>query len=577
LERPGTIEHLAARQSRAALDASTPEIKQQLAVLRTEITRLLTGLRWQGDSVEETAEQIIPLLNLGPVQQWKLVLLPFLREIDRAGNMIPVWLKIIERGDMLDLPADTNPAETVVGRARRFAILMLGYYKTSIVEEDKLLGFSKHSPGRSSRGIDITGILGKLAIDPNTSLYAVDALLRQGTNTALATLISALKDAEGWARVDLVEGCLKLERDDLYDLLIASGLDRVSGLEHSVAIPIYHKIPLENYLRGQGNRSGLMQQAALIFSQILQESMKPPIGESKNLPTVFEHNLPTVAKALFEGARQRPLWQNTIALHQLGLLLGHYWRSITRGELKETRILEQIYPCLPMMNDVERWMMGPGRDALLAALLDEDEEGLQASSKVLGELRETRAIMPLLQHIERTQELTSVAQALTLEVLCDTLVLLGERRAITPLLQFLHHVVDINKRAKNPERRDNLSTGDADIPGSIVYAAIVRACGELGERDALDDVLRAMKDCDPYVRIQAIEAIKRLDPRGEDLNCRTLVREALNDPCEQNVRATCQLILQYRDTDALPLLRQIIDKRPALAPIAYDTLHRLEQ
>src|SRR5207302_1134645 len=127
---------------------------------------LLTDLRWGGGSVEDTAERMIPLLNVGSVQQWKSVLIPFLLEIDRAGNLIPVWVHIIEHEEPPDLPPDANPAETMVGRARRFAILMLGNYK--YVNISLLRG----PEGSDTRYTDLSDFLGKLALDPNTSLYA---------------------------------------------------------------------------------------------------------------------------------------------------------------------------------------------------------------------------------------------------------------------------------------------------------------------------------------------------------------------------------------------------------------------
>ncbi len=117
LERAGTVEHLAARRPMPTLDIETPEIKGRLTQARTEITRLVTGYRWEGLSTEAAARQLIPLLNVGSVQQWHPILIPFLLEIDRAGNLIPVWLRIIEKGDPEDLPPDANPAETVEGRA----------------------------------------------------------------------------------------------------------------------------------------------------------------------------------------------------------------------------------------------------------------------------------------------------------------------------------------------------------------------------------------------------------------------------------------------------------------------------
>src|SRR5205807_6611614 len=111
MERAGTVEHLAARRPVPELDVNTPEMKQRLSELRSEVTTLLTELRWGGGTTEETAERMIPLMNVGSVQQWKPVLIPFLLEIDRAGNLIPVWVRIIEHEDATDLPADANPAE----------------------------------------------------------------------------------------------------------------------------------------------------------------------------------------------------------------------------------------------------------------------------------------------------------------------------------------------------------------------------------------------------------------------------------------------------------------------------------
>src|SRR5579859_6120626 len=68
--RAGTIEHLAARRLAPSLDAEAPEVKQRLNELRPELTALVTDLRWGGASTQETAESIIPLLNVGSLQQW---------------------------------------------------------------------------------------------------------------------------------------------------------------------------------------------------------------------------------------------------------------------------------------------------------------------------------------------------------------------------------------------------------------------------------------------------------------------------------------------------------------------------
>lgn len=577
-ERAGTVEHLAARRSLPEIDASAPEIKERLTELRMEVTRLLTALRWHGETVQNTAEGMIPLLNVGSVSQWKAVLIPFLLEIDRAGNFIPVWLKIIEQGDPTDLRPEANPAETMVGRARRFAILMLGNYKAPKPSGKNVsLGFSKQSAQEgSARAAEIIPLLRKLATDPNTSLYATQALVKQGTTTALEVLVGALKDAEGWAKVDIVEACLSLEQARFYDLLLASGLDRAAGLESYIAIPLYRTLPLQDYLRGRDVSPRLAQQAALIFQQVLQDSMNPPPQGASTLPVVFDGNLPEVATALFEGARSSPTWQNTLAVHRLGLFLGRYWSAIARGEIKEARIQEPVYKCLPMMADVERWMAGPGRDVLLSALADaEAQEALQPVVKVLGELREPRSTSSLIRQIEEAQAPADRTHALVQGAICDTLGLLGDQRAVPVMLQFLHRAVDTGRRAQQPRRRDNLPSGDADIPGSIVYAAIVRACGQLGDQQAMESVLGALNDCDPYVRTQAIEALKRLDPTGSDTRSRAAVREALNDPRDSVVRAACQLALQYHDFDAASALELLAERRPELAALAYDVLRQI--
>lgn len=579
MERPGTTEHLAARRPVPEIDAHTPEIKQQLAELGIEVTRLLTALRWEGKSPEETADRLIPMLNVGSIQQWKPILLPFLHEIDRAGNLLPTWLNIIERGDPPDLPTNMNPAETKEGRARRFAILMLGYHKTVVANQNQEIGFSKRASLQSgTHKTELLQTLKKLVTDPNTSMYAAEALAKQGTNESIQLLIEALKDAEGWAKVDIIDNCAALKLESFYDILVASGIDRVPGLESYVAIPIYRTIPLESYLRGQGNNVRLTQQAALIVNQVLQDSLKVPKGDTQALPPIFERKLQPIAQALFEGARSNPLWQNTLAVHRLGVLLGRYWIGISNEEIKTPRIIEGVYPCLPMMVEVERWMAGPGRDVLLTTLQTETNgTALTPIIKILGEIREPRAISPLLQQIEKTQVIEGQTQALSLGTICDTLGLLGDRRAISPLEQLLQRVVDLEQRGSYTKRRDNLPSGDAAIPGSIVYAAIVRAFGQTGDTSTLPTIQRAINDFDPYVRTQALEAVKRLDPRGEDIQSRLAARAALDDPREAIVRAACQLIVQYRDVDAASALRRIIDDRPELTSVAYDTLRQIGQ
>jgi len=576
-EKTGTVEHLEARRPVSKLDAESTEIKERLSKLRTEVTRLVTGLRWNGRNVDEVAEDLIVLLNIGPVQQWQEILIPYLYEIDRAGNLIPAWYKIIEKGDPQDLPPSANPGETMQGRARRYSILMLGNYKNgTIVEQGKALGFAR---GTSKSGkIEVVKKLGQLASDPNSSLYAGPALVKQGTAEAVQELISALKSARGWAKVDIIENSLVLKQNNFNDFLLASGLDNVAGLESYVAIPLYKALPLEDYLSGKKQENPrLKQQAALIVSQVLQDSMTPPGALAESLPPAFERPLPTVAQALFAGARSTPHWSNILAMHRLGVFLGRYWSEISRGTLKEQKIVEPVYECLPMMNDVERWMAGPGRDVLLKTLTDGEEVAQVPVIKVLGELREPRAIAPLLERVAQAKNPEGREEAQRLAIYSDTLGQMGDQRASQPLRQMLERTVDLGRRNTLARRAENLPTGDRDIPASIVYGSVVRAIGRLGDRNMRGLIQQASGDFDPYVRIQALEALKLLDPTGEDAKSREIARAALHDGREGIVQIACQIITQYKDHDAIPTLREIIQARPTLAATAYDTLRQLGQ
>ncbi|QBD81785.1 HEAT repeat domain-containing protein [Ktedonosporobacter rubrisoli] len=578
-ERPGALEHLAARRPVPELDPDKPEIKERLNTLRIEVTRLLTDLRWKGATVRDTAEQIIPLLNIGSVQQWKNILIPYLFEVDRAGNLIPVWLQIIERGDPEDLPSDSNPAETPEGRARRFAILMLGNYKVvETAPRDTNMGFPpRRTEPSQTKVAELPKILEKLALDPNSSLYATQSLSKQGTAAALEALVHALQKAEGWAKVDVVEACLSLNLAHLHDLLIANGLEHVGGLESYIAIPIYQAISLEKYLRDKNGNPQMSKQAALIFAQVLQESMRPPLNEESSLPVAFEQNLPALATALFEGARTNPTWQNILAVHKFALLQGRYWTSISKGELKDRRIQETVYRCLVMMNEIERWMAGPGRDVLLETLKGRDSAAQIPVLKILSDLREPRAISFLLTTLEEATKLADRQQALLLSSICDALAHLGDRRATAVMLQLVQRVIDRERRSSLPKQSDNLPNGDPDIPGSIVYGAVIRACGILVDTTALETVQQAANDFDPYVRTQALEALKRLDSTGESMHSHQIVRAALDDPRNAVVQLACQLISQYRDLDAVPALRNLIATRPLLAANAYDALRQLGQ
>lgn len=582
-DRTGTNEHLAARRALPPLDMETPEIKLQLSVLRAEITRIVTDVRWEKVSVEEAAQRLVPLLNVGPVQQWQEKFIPFLLEIDRTGSLLPVWLHIIRHVEDPLVPLRSNPAETPEGRARRYAVLMLGNYKRPAAADGKEQKDWKHffkaaDNNKAVTAETITTTLGRLAIDPNTSLYAVPSLVKLETKEAMQELLTALKEAEGWAKVDIVEGILTIKQVRFYDLLLASGLDNVPGLESYIAIPLYRTLPLDIYLRAASTLSPrLIQQAALIFAHILQIGMTPPTEASQALPVVFERDLMALAHALFEGARNRPMWQSVVALHRLATFLGRYWSAITHGTLQDPRMSDPVRACLPMMPDVERWMTGQGRDTLLEALTNAEEEAALAPlAKILGELREPRASLPLLAYLESLRMLSGRVQALALEAICNTLTILGERRAVGPMQALVGRIIDVERRMSHPRRREHLPLTDGDVPGSIVYAAVIRACGQLGSRETTVDTLqRASRDFDPYIRTQALQALKLLDPRGEDVRSHTISRDLLSDPNDTIVRLACQLVAQYRDTEAAPLLQRLAETRPELVTAAYDALRQL--
>src|SRR5213078_1130721 len=137
----------------------------------------------------------------GSLQQWIPVLIPNIWEIDRAGDLIPAWLFIIGQEDPIDLPIDANPAETMIGRARRIAMLMLGFYKSA----------------------DISEVLGKLSTDPSSSLYATRSLAKQTTVAAMKALANALREAQGWARVDVIDAFATLNQTRFYEIMLING------------------------------------------------------------------------------------------------------------------------------------------------------------------------------------------------------------------------------------------------------------------------------------------------------------------------------------------------------------------
>src|SRR2546429_602984 len=171
---------------------------------------------------------------------------------------------------------DTNPAETRIGRARRIAMLMLGFYKSA----------------------DISEVLGKLSTDSSSSLYATRSLVKLSTIAAMKALAGAFKDAKGWAKGDVIDAFATLNLARFYEIMLINGLDHANGLESYLAVPLFRTLPIENYLRGGNNiPPRLSQQAALVVNQILQDSMS--YAGNNSLPLIFERNLPTLTRALF--------------------------------------------------------------------------------------------------------------------------------------------------------------------------------------------------------------------------------------------------------------------------------------
>jgi hypothetical protein len=140
------------------------------------------------------------------------------------------------------------------------------------------------------------------------------------------------------------------------------GLEQLYGLESYAAQAFYRALPLEKYLLQRHHAP----RAALILHRLLLDNASPPqIGQP--LSTLFERDFPQYAIALFQGAKQYPTWQASLALHTLGMLLGRYWQHIFQQAPLDSAISAQIYPCLPMMPEIEQWMHEIGHNLLLNA------------------------------------------------------------------------------------------------------------------------------------------------------------------------------------------------------------------
>ncbi|WP_376794329.1 HEAT repeat domain-containing protein [Thermogemmatispora sp.] len=557
-----TLEHMLARQPQPPLDPESLPVRERLSRLRTDVTTLLTDWRWGGLSKEEVARRLVPLLDFSPLPQWASLVASQLYEIDRAGSLIPVWRVLAESADFQDLerqtPQGMNPAETPSGKARRLAVLVLGNYKDA----------------------DLTILLGRLAFDPHLSLYAAQALLRQNTLLARQTLMRALKEAEGWARVDLLEAGLKLKQPSFFDVLLAAGLEGIPGLEAYVAPSLYRTLPIETYLDPppQATKSlKLIQHAALVCYYVCLESMRSASLQPEQPPILFERELRPLLQALFTSARRYASWQQVVALHQLALLLGRYWRGIAHGLIREPQVIQRVMDCLPLMPDVERWMNGPARDILLTALQGQDERAWSPVLRTLLDLRELRLCTPLLAALEKVGRLESVEEAQRLALACEALATLGDGRALGALRRLLTEVVALQKRVTLPQRAEPLPPEDEHVPGSILAVAVLRSLAQFGARESLDLVVQASHDFDPVVREAALEALMRLDARGEQWASRMAMREALSDQSPAVARLACRLAAQFQDRESLPALRYLLQSRPAVREAAAAALAQLEQ
>lgn len=522
-----TVEHLAARVPVAPLQADAPEIERRLSNMRIELMFLMTGLHWGDIAISRATECILCLLDAGPLRPWAPLLESLALDIDRTGLLLPVWLKLIEQVEATTLLSEASLAESLAGRACCIAIRMLGNYKVS----------------------ELSMALGRLAQDARTSLYATEALTKQATGAALHALVQALQQAEGWAKVDIIEACLALKRRHLQEVALASGLEQLEGLEHVVVAALFRSIDLENYLpaeRAASKRLG--EQAALVLALALRSSMRT---EGDALPLVFERDLLLLVQALLTGAVEQRLWQHAFALHQVGLLLGYYWNKIGQQATLHPRIVAQVYACAPLMPDIEGWMKGIGREVLRAALQLDDDAAFLAAEQVFGDMGDARAISTLLEHIEAVTNLSSYQQAIQVERLCELLEKMGDRRAAPALLRLVLRTIHVDERLIQAKRACNLTLNDTEAAGSIVYAAVMRVLQALQERDTLDFMLCAAHDFDPYVRGEALRALKRLDAQGNDARSRTLVREALHDPSQVVVQIAHELTRQYGASGAM--------------------------
>ena len=564
----GALEYRLIHQVQPPLDMDVLEHKDNLNALRREVTGLLTRLSWQKALPEEVAARLVELLPIGPFSLWYSHLLTTLFEIDRRGHLLPAWFYLIQQGDVPSRIPGNDPTTQPHNYARRIAILLLGYYKQVSTP-------STSSPARETQ--DTLPILQALLHDPSASFYASRALAHLGHNQAQHILLQTLCETRGWNRLAILEQCLALGHAPFAEFLLMHGLAKIPGLEHYAASTLYHALDLAHYLEQSRQQPLLAAQAALVLYYVIEESKEPPAYQEA-LPLLFKRPVVDLASALFQSARQQPSWQAALALHVLGTLCARYWQAINQGLALESNLVAQIYPCLPMMPEIEAWMQESGRELLLTALSSQQVTLLPILAQALAELGETRAVDPLLLYLESVRTLESQEQARALSSVCLALGRLGDLRAVSVLQRLVVNVIDPSGRRQHTSLKEAPLTSQAtDYAGSLLYAAVLQASRQLPTPEARALSYQGLNDLDPRVRLAALETLRVLDATGSEAQSRASVRQALNDQNTAVANLACQVSAQYRDQEAAPLLQQLLITHPAVTQAALLSLHHLKQ
>ncbi len=198
-----------------------------------------------------------------------------------------------------------------------------------------------------------------------------------------------------------------------------------------------------------------------------------------------------------------------------------------------------------------RWYAQGKLASLDGAVLPQLEERLaggedplvrESVAQILGEVRDRRAVEPLLDAI-RAEDSVSLTSA-------SAIVQIGDTAAVPPLIEMLSgHGEQVrlyaayalgglrDRRAVAP-----LLAALAD-PSSSVRGIVAHALGEIGSREALDGLVAALEDASPHVRATSAYALARIgDRRAED----RLEEKQQSDPDSAVRRAA---------TDALAAIR----------------------